>query len=490
MASMAAPKPLRDTAASAFLWDYTGNLAGMGATFVIGVVLARLLPPSEFGLIAMVTVFTGMVQGFMDLGFSSALVQRSESRAEHFNTVFLVNVVLGIALCAAAVIAAPWIARFYGRPELIPVTRALALGFILRSFGLVHQARLRRGLEFRSLTAVRLLAAAVGGGVGIGLAWTGWGVWSLVNQSLVSAFTSTAALWGFSRWRPGRRVSADAFVELWSFGSHLFAAGLLNTVFTRVDALIVGRLFGAADLGFFTRAKGLIRLVVRISSDSVSRVMFPVLSSIQDEDERFRRVSLQTLVLVSFAAFALSGWLWVVAEPLIVLLLGRPWLPSAAMLRLFCLTAYVVPVNSIILSMLKSRGHSRAFFRLEIIKKAFYLAALLVGFQWGIEGFLLALAVVSVINTAINMGVTARKVGIAGQAFPTVVVPFALAAVVAAWSAAAAVAVRPMGDWASLGSGSLMFAAGYLLINGLLRTGGPGLALRTVRDVFRRKGAS
>ena len=477
---------LKEQTTSAFLWDYSGNVVGMGTTFVIGVILARLLPPADFGLVAMVAVFIGLVQGLMDFGLSGALVQRSKPSAEHFTSAFAVNVVLGLMLAGLAFAAAPLVARFYDEPRLILITRVLALGFILRSLTLVHEAWLRKHLKFQTLTQIRIGASILGGSVGIVLAWQGWGVWSLVAQSLVSASASVGGFWSLGGWKPGRTFSFTALKELWAYGSHMFAAGLLNTVFTKVDVLIVGKLFSAADLGFFTRAKGLVRIVVRFSSDSVGRVMFPVLSTIQDQEERFRRVSVQTLALVSFAAFFLSGWLYVVAYPLIVLLLTETWVPAAPMLRLFCLSAYVVPVNSIILSMLKSKGRSKIFLQLEVIKKALYLLALIVGFRSGIGGYLIALAVISVINTAINMVASARVAGLSGTALPRVVTPYGLAAV-AAGAAVTLIPAARMGDGLLLVSSTMAFAAVYLLVNWMLRTDGPGLALSTVRQILRRK---
>ncbi len=478
---------LKEQTTSAFLWDYSGNVVGMGTTFVIGVILARLLAPAEFGLIAMVAVFIGLVQGLMDFGFSGALVQRSEPTAEHFTSVFVVNVVLGLMLACLAFAAAPLVAHFYDEPRLILITKVLGLGFILRSLSLVHEAWLRKYLKFRTLTQIRIGASILGGGVGIVLAWQGWGVWSLVAQSLVSTSAAVGGLWTLGGWKPGLTFSFTALKELWAYGSHMFAAGLLNTVFTKVDVLIVGKLFSAADLGFFTRAKGLVRYVVRFSSDSVGRVMFPVLSSIQDQEERFRRVSVQTLALVSFAAFFLSGWLFVVASPLIVLLLTKTWLPTAPLLRLFCLSAYVIPVNTIILSMLKSKGRSKVFLQLEVIKKMIYLLALVVGFRFGIEGYLIALAVISVINTAINMVASARVAGLPGRALPAVVAPYALCAVTAAGVVSILIPAERVGDGLLLAGSTLVFAVVYLLVNWMLRTDGPGLALSMAKQALNRR---
>lgn len=483
---MEGSRTLKEDATSAFLWDYSGNLAGAGATFVIGVILARLLAPEEFGLVAMVAVFIALVQGLMDFGLSGALVQRSNPTEEHFMSAFVVNVLLGLTLAGAAYAAAPLIARFYDESRLVLITRVLGLGFVLRSLCLVHEAWLRKHLKFKALTQIRIGASLVGGGVGIALAWTGWGVWSLVAQSLVSASIRTCGLWVLSGWRPRRTFSFNALGELWAYGSHMFTAGILNTVFTKVDVLIVGRLFSAAELGFFTRAKRLIQFVVRFSSDSVARVMFPVLSSIQDEDERFRRISIQTLSMVSFAAFFLSGWLYVVAQPLIVLLLTDTWSPTAPLLQLFCLSGYVLPVNSIVLSMLKSKGHSKVFLLLEVIKKSLYLPALVFGFRFGIHGYLIALAVVSLINTGVNMVVTARVTGLTVREMPMTVAPYVLSAVIAG-TVSMVIPVEGFGETLMLIGSTLVFATVYLLMNWILRTDGPPLALATLRSLLQRK---
>lgn len=478
-------KNLRQKATSAFLWDYSGNLARQTATFVIGVFLARLLSPTEFGLIGMVMAFIGLSQGLLNLGLGAALVQRKDPSPLHYSSTFVMNVSLGLLLTAAAFFAAPVIARFYNEPRLIPITRALSVVLLLRSLTLVHQAWLRKHLRFNTITQIRLSAAVLSGLCGVGLAWHGFGVWSLVDQTLLGAVISLIGFWLLAGWKPTLRVSLPALKELWAFGIHMFSAGMLDALFTRADVFIVGKLFSATELGFFTRAKSLARFVIRFSSQSIGQVMFPVLSAIQDDQERFRRVTEQTLALVSFAAFALSGWLFVVARPFISLLLTDKWLPAAPILRLFCLSAYALPVNSIVLSVLKGKGHSRTFLQLEILKKVLYSVALVVGFQFGIRGFLIALAVTSFLSTGINMYASGKPVGLSLGRLARTVAPYGVAAI----GAATALVFLPsssLGDFAHLLVYTAVFGLCYLLLNAALRTGGLHIAVTVVMDAVGR----
>jgi len=478
-------KSLKQRAISAFAWDYSGALVRQATTFAIGVFLARLLTPREFGLVGMVMVLIEMSHAILDLGLGAALIQRKHPSPLHYSSTFVLNIGLGVLLTLATLLVAPWIARFYALPELLPIARALSPVFFLRSLVLVHDTWLRKHLRFDRLTQIQLASAFVGGCTGIIFAWTGLGVWSLVGQTLATALASVAGFWLFGGWEPRARISLGALRELWGFGIHLFAAGMLDQLFAKIDVLIVGKLFNATTLGLFSRAKTMARFIVRFSSDSIAQVMFPVLSEIQDDTARFHRAAGQTLAIVSFGAFALTGWLFCVASPLISVLLTDKWLAAAPILRLFCFSTYVYPVNSVVLSLLTSSGHSRAFLRLEIIKKAFYMAALFVGFRFGVSGYLVALAVVGFINTLINVWVTGRAVDLPLTFFATGILPYSLTAVAASWFALL-LPVGGSGNVVRLVLSTVGFTGMYLGLNIIFRTRGLRLALTIAAGLVRK----
>jgi len=479
-------KSLKRRAIDAFAWDFSGNLARQVVTFVLGIYLARLLSPREFGLVGMVMVFIELSQGVVDLALGPALIQKPNPSSLHYNSTFLVNVLMGLLMTMAAFLLAPWIAGFYEAPSLVRITQALAPFFLLRSLMIVPESLLRKRLSFDLLTQVYLAAAIVGGGVGVVMAWGGLGVWSLVAQILLTNVVSVAGLWLFGGWQPRLEFGFAELRELWGFSSPLFAAGMLDQVFTRADTVIVGKLFNASTLGLYSRAKSLTRLVIRFTSESIGQVMFPVLSEILEEKDRFRRVVEQSLIVVCFASLALSGWLFVVATPLILVLLTEKWLAAAPILQLFCLSAYVFPVNSVVLSILKSRGHTRTFLRLEIVKKTLYGVALFVGFQFGIFGFLYALAITGVVNTTINMAVSGRSVDLKLPFFLEIAVPYVAFSTVSAGVTHFLIPVldNPI---KTLLLSTTVFIMLYMALNILFRTKGLRLTITLARHFLERR---
>jgi len=403
---------LKGRAVRGFLWDFSGKFARQGLSFVIGIILARLLLPEDFGLIAMVMVFVGLVQGFSGLGLGAAIIQRKDLREAHLDSVFLVNLLAAGLLSVGLFVAAPLVASFYRQPVLVTITRALTLLPFISALSMVQVAILRRHLSFGVLTVGSFAGNVVGGTAGIWMAVNGWGVWALVATTLISPSVSGAVYWAASAWRPARRFEWRALKELWSYGFNMYLAGVLNQSFERLDALVIGRMFNAYDLGLYNRAKALNRFVIKFSSDSIAAVSFPVLASIQDETERLREASLLITSVVSFLSFGLIGLLYLIAEPLILLLLTEKWLPSVHFFRLLCFSAYVYPISASVLSILKASGRSADFLRLEIVKKVVYVIGLTIGFHWGIEGFIISLAVTGAINLVLNMYVSGRPVSL------------------------------------------------------------------------------
>lgn len=403
---------LKAQGTQAFIWDFSGKMAMQGTGFIVSIFLARLLEPSDFGLIAMVMVIMGIAGIFSDVGLGGALVQRKRVLSIHYSSVFYFNVVVASILSLLTYLAAPLIASFYNNPELILLTQVLSVLFILGSVNSVHVVQLRKELNFKTLTKISFTSSLLGGAIGVFLAFQGAGVWSLVTQQLVSSIVSGVLIWNASKWRPSLAFSFKALFQLWGFGFRMFLSGLLDSIFTRLDTIIIGRLFPAAILGFFQRAKSLDQLVISYASGSLMGVLFPVLSKVKNDLPRFQNIIVKSLGIICFVTSFLLGILFLTSEELIVMLFSEKWLPSVQFFQILVLSGFAYPLSSLLVNVLSSRGNSKAFLRLEIYKKIIAGLNLYIGFLWGIEGYLYGLVMASSLAVYLNIIFASREIKI------------------------------------------------------------------------------
>ncbi len=416
----------------AFTWDYLGRIAQRATSFGVGVLLARLLTPSEFGVVGMVMVFVAYGEMFTGLGLGEAIIQGREIALIDYDTAFFSNLLLSVLMLMALFIGAPWVSSFYGVSSLTPLLRVLALGMAFRSLSLVPQAILRRRLRFDSLAQVNFLGTLLGGAAGVVLALFGYGVWALVAQNLMVSVVATALIYPVAGWRPRIRFSVRSLRNLMSFGGPMFLASLLHGFYSRLDTLVIGKLFSARDLGLFSRAKSLTNFTVSVSSESLSQVAFSTLSRIQDSKDQLTTGTKAMLTVVGLAAFGLVGWLYSVAASLVIFLLTERWAEAIPLVRLLCLGMWVAPVSAALLAPLKAAGFAQAFLRLEVIKKGIGLVAMGVGFYFGVEGYLIAFAVAGVVVLLLNMRFSCLATGLTvGEQF-RILLPPGLSAVLAA----------------------------------------------------------
>jgi O-antigen/teichoic acid export membrane protein len=403
---------LKQKGLKALGWDFTGRIATQGVGFVITIFLARLLEPKDFGLVAMVMVIIGMAQVFTDVGLSSALIQRRRALPIHYSSAFYFNVAAGTALTLITYFSAGWIGRFYSNETLVPLAQVLSLLFLINSFSSVQTARLRKQLENRLIVRCSVGASITSGVVGVVLAFKGAGVWALVAQSLVSGLVYNLLVWLASRWVPGLQFSIKALKQLWAFGFRMFLSGLLDAIFTRLDYLLIGKLFTPQLLGFFQRAKSLNLVVVNFTSASLMSVLFPYLSAIQQDLPRFQSTVMRSLEVICFAVFFLLGGLYVVSAELILLLFGEKWTPSIEFFEILVISGFAYPISALLVNILKSRGKSKEFLRLEVLKKSLLACNLVVLFFLGIKFYLYGLIVTSVLAVSLNAYFAARETGL------------------------------------------------------------------------------
>lgn len=375
---------LKDKTVKGLGWSAIDNVAQYAVSFLVSIILARLLSPEDYGLLGLVAIFTAVCTTIINGGFGTALIRKKEAKEDDYNTTFIVNLCMSLILYAIIFCCSPLIARFFNRYELVSLTRVSSLGMIIGALALVQQTRLTKRIDFKTQTKITIVATVTSGLIGIAMAATGFGVWALVAQSLSSQLVRTVLLWFFNKWVPKLRFSKQSFHELFGFGWKMMVSGVLDTVWKELYQVVVGKFYSPATLGQYTRAKGFSQLFSSNLTSVVQRVTYPVLSSIQDDKTRmisaYRRIIKTTMFITAVCMFALGA----ISEPLIYCLIGAKWHEASIYLPLICISGSLYPLHAINLNMLQVQGRSDLFLGLEIIKKIIGLAPLLVGAFVGI----------------------------------------------------------------------------------------------------------
>lgn len=393
---------LKEKAISATLWSGADIFLRQGLQFVIAIVLARLLTPEEFGTIALLYLFVGMAGAFVDSGFSSALIQRQDVTHQDESTVFWFNLGMGAIMAAGLWVLAPSIAGFYDLPILIPLTGVLALNLFVSALGSIHGTLLTKRLDFKTPMKIGAIATTASGGVGIVMAWQGYGVWALALQTLASSFVTTVLLWQFNKWRPRLVFSMDSARRLFGFGGYLLMAGLLDIAYNRIYTLLIGKLYGVRDLGFYNRADGTKQLPVNVLTGILSRVALPIFSTASNDKEKLRRGVRHALRGIMLINVPMMFGVLATAEPLVLTLYGEKWLPAVPILQVLCLAGMLWPLHVLNLNVLMAQGYSKLFFRLEVIKKIVGTGLLIVGAAYGVMGIAWSQVVFGALAFAIN----------------------------------------------------------------------------------------
>ncbi|MGF1519488.1 MAG: MOP flippase family protein [Nodosilinea sp.] len=332
---------LKQKAVKGVVWTAAQNWGTQAVSLVIFFVLARLLGPADFGLVALANVFLAFMQIFLAEGFAKALIQRQQITQTHLDTVFWLNFGVSILLCGATLLGAPWIAGLFESPELAPVLRWFSVLFLITSFSTVQQAVLEREFEFRAMAIRSLIAICLSGLVGVGMALAGLGVWSLVGQQLTYELVAAIVLWRLSDWRPGLAVGLKPLRELWNFGAMTFGFNAITFVHTRADDLLIGYFLDATALGYYSLAYRILTIMTYLLVNTSNQVALPTFSRLQDDLEQFRRAYYRVVQLTSLVAFPTFVGVALLAEPLILVIFGDQWLPTVPVLQLLSLAGII-----------------------------------------------------------------------------------------------------------------------------------------------------
>ncbi|MBP7223211.1 MAG: MOP flippase family protein [Sedimentibacter sp.] len=402
---------LKQKTVSGLLWSFVDTFAGQGLTFIVGIILARILSPREFGLIGMITIFIAVSESFINSGFSSALIRKKDCTNIDFSTVFYFNLAAGILFFLILFFTAPFIAGFFDEPQLKPIVQVLGIVLIIDSLTLIQRTILTKRIDFKLQTRISVIASLGSGVIAIVMAYKGFGVWSLVAQRIAKESLNSIFLWLWNRWKPLLVFSKQSFKELFGFGSKLLASGLIDTIYQNIYYLIIGKYFSAQELGYYTRADGFQRIPSQSLNGVIGRVSYPVLASIQDDKPRLKNNYQKLIRSTMFITFILMLGMAAISEPMIITLIGEKWRPSIIYLQMLCFVGMMYPLHALNLNMLQVSGRSDLFLRLEVIKKILAIPTIVIGVLWGIKIMILGMMVNTLIAYYLNSYWSGRFIG-------------------------------------------------------------------------------
>lgn len=403
---------LKTRTISGMIWSFAERFGYLFLQFITNLVLARLLTPTDFGIIGMMLVFVSLSLVFIDGGFGSAIIQKKSPDQNDFSTVFFINIGIALVLYLLLYIFADNIANFYNQPQLSHLFKVLGLILIIDSFGIVQNNILVKNINFKAIAKIKITSAFISCIIAIIFAYRGFGVWSLIIQYILNSTIRASLLWLSTNWRPSLLFSKNSFMQLFGFSSRILLAQFISQLYINMQSLIIGRFFAASDLGFFTQAKQLQQVPVQSLSTVVNNVTFPIFSELQNEKEKLKKGVQKSLKTIVFINFPLMVLLAVIAKPLIIFLYTDKWLPSVPYFQLLSIGfGLLLIVHSLNLNVIKSIGRSDWLLRLEIIKKIMGIALIIIGIKiYGIIGILIALTINSIIEFFLNGYFTGKAI--------------------------------------------------------------------------------
>lgn len=393
---------------SSVKWSAIEKYSLQSVQFLIGIVLARLLSPEDFGTIGMIAIFLAIADNFIDGGFSNALIQKHNRTEVDYSTAFYFNVCIGVLACFTMYVSAPLIASFFQTEVLSPICKTLSFLLLFNSLTVVQVARLSAIIDFKTQAKVSFLSALLSGLLGILCAWKGLGVWSLVFQALSNSVMKVILLWSSAKWLPSLVFSFTSFKQLFSFGSKLLFANLINTFYTNIITLVIGKFYSKADLGYYTRGNQFASFPSANLASILQRATFPIMTNFQKNDEELLNIYKKYIRHTSMVIFFCMFLLFTIAKPLILTLLGDKWEGSVIYLQIFCFALMFDHISRINLNLLLVKGRSDLTLKLEIIKKIISFALLLISIPFGVLAICLSRIVYSQIALFFNTYYTGK----------------------------------------------------------------------------------
>ena len=385
-----------------FFWRFAERCGAQIVSFIVSIVLARLLAPEDYGVIALVTVFTSILQVFVDSGLGTALIQKKDADDLDFSSVFYFNLLVCLILYAGMFLAAPLIANFYGSPIYIPLVRVLSLTLVISGVKNIQQSYVSRHMIFKRFFFATLGGTMVSAVLGIALAYAGCGVWALVAQYLCNTAIDTAILWITVPWRPQRIFSWKRLKALLSYGWKLLASALLDNIYSNLRSLLIGKIYSSSDLAYYNQGDKFPNVIVTNINTSIDSVLLPTMSGVQDKRNKIKDMTRRAIMTSVYVMAPLMMGLAFCAPSIVRLVLTEKWLPCVPYLRIFCITYMFWPIHTANLNAIKAMGRSDLFLRLEICKKIFGLCLLLITMRIRVLAMAYSLILSSIISQLIN----------------------------------------------------------------------------------------
>lgn len=374
-----AENTLKDKTVRGFGWSAVENVTRVSVTFIVNIILARLLTPGEYGLIGILTIFIAVFNTIVDSGFTNALIRKQDVTDTDYSTVFYTNLILAFVLASTFFFCAKPIAAFFERSELVNLTRVMSSVIVINALAIVQRARTTKEIDFKTQTKITIISSISSGTIGIVMAYWGYGVWALVGQQITSHMLSTLLFWIYNNWTPKLIFSLNSFKEMWTFGSKLLVSSLLETTWKEIYQVVIGKCYSPDTLGLYTRAKQFADLCSSNLTSVVQRVSYPVMSSIQNDRQRLKFAYKRVIKTTMLPTFILMLGMAACAESMIMVLVGEKWLECVPMLQIICTYGMLYPLHALNLNMLQVQGRSDLFLKLEIIKKIIAVGPLLIG---------------------------------------------------------------------------------------------------------------
>lgn len=387
---------------SNFIWRFAERSGAQLVTFIVSIVLARILAPEDYGQIALITVFTTIMQVFVDSGLGTALIQKKDADDLDFSSVFYFNFVVCLVLYAGMFVAAPFIAEFYNNGSLTPVVRVISLTIVISGIKGIQQSYVSRNMLFKRFFYATLGGTIFSAFLGIALAYAGFGVWAIVAQQLSNTTIDTLILWITVKWRPKRMFSWERLKALLSFGWKMLASSLLDTLYNNIRSLIIGKMYSSSDLAYYDQGRKFPNVIVTNINTSIDSVLLPTMASEQDDKGRVKSMTRRAIKTSTYIMAPLMMGLAFCAEPIVSLILTDKWLPCVPFLRIFCITYMFYPIHTANLNAIKAMGRSDLFLKLEIAKKCVGMVLLLSTMWFGVMAMAYSLLVSTLASMIIN----------------------------------------------------------------------------------------
>lgn len=403
---------IKNKEVNSILWSGIERFSAQGAQFLLSILIARLVTPSDYGLIAMLTIFLSVAQQFVDSGFSNAIIQKTDRKEIDYYTVFYFNLIISIIIYAVLFWCSPYIAIFYSEPDLEIVAKWIGLNIILTAFYIVPRTKFVIDLNFKIQTKISFVAVVVSGVVGIVLASYGYGVWALVVQSLLNSLISLSLYWGLSKWKLKFIFSWFSFKTLFSFGYKLLVVGMLHVIFANIYTLIIGRRFAVTDVGYFNRSQTFATFPSVNITSIICRVLYPIQCHVQNDDYLFKRKFIQYLRATIYIVFPLMICLCVLAKPFILVVLNEKWLSISSILSILCIAYMWYPLTALNWQLLTAKGRSDLALKAEIVGKVLSILILLLTLPFGIMVICYGIIIANVVDIIIIIYYARKITGI------------------------------------------------------------------------------